>query len=428
MKRAFLLVSVLFMLFVEQARADYRWIVRVDGGLPAIQRICVSFTCTVSRGLDGSLGQLFLVTSPDSVSPATLVRSLQNQTGVSNVEPDTTATLPPLPLARPLPMAIQDSRAVDFFGGQVWNGYANQPAAQIVNTNQARTSFHVSGSGIVGVIDTGIDPNHPVFQNVLVPGYDFIRDQPGMPSELNDLASPMSPNVNAPPAYVNESTAAVLDDNSAAQIRQYAAFGHGTMVSGVVHMVAPTARIMPLKAFRADGSGYLSDIIRAIYYGTSNGVRVMNMSFSTSNNSKELKRALDQASKSGVIAVASVGNDGQSIVAYPAAFDSVMGVASTDYMDQRSSFSNYGQSLVWVAAPGEAIVSTFPFGTYAASWGTSFSAPFVAGASALLLELLPNCSPTQAASAISNARRLGPEMGYGRLDVYRAAAAITSAR
>jgi len=44
----------------------------------------------------------------------------------------------------------------------------------------------------------------------------------------------------------------------------------------------------------------------------------------------------------------------------------------------RSSFSNYGDAVVWVAAP-ESIVTTYPFSTYAAGWGTSFSAPFVSG-------------------------------------------------
>ncbi len=128
-----------------------------------------------------------------------------------------------------------------------------------------------------------------------------------------------------------------------------------------------------------------------------------------------------------MISVASAGNDGQEILVYPAAFDDVMGVASTGYTDQRSWFSNYGGG-VWVAAPGEAIISTYPFSTYAASWGTSFSAPFVSGGAALLLDIRPDCNQTQAASAISNARQLGPELGYGRLDVYEAVRALVNSR
>jgi len=158
--------------------------------------------------------------------------------------------------------------------------------------------------------------------------------------------------------------------------------------------------------------------------GTRKRAKVLNSNFSTPNYSQELRRALDNAAANGVISVGSAGNDGEQILVYPAALDNVMGVASTDYFDQRSSFSNYGSSLVWVAAPGEAIISTYPFGTYAVSWGTSFSAPFVSGVAALLLDIRSDCSQKQAATAISNAKKLGPELGYGRLDVYQAVRAI----
>jgi subtilisin family serine protease len=298
----------------------------------------------------------------------------------------------------------------------------------VIGLRVARTTFNVFGSGIVGAIDTGIDASHPALQGVVISGYDFTRDAPGIPSESSDLTQPLSPNVNgSSPVRVNESTAAVLDQNSAVVLSPYRAFGHGTLVSGVIHLVAPTARIMPLKAFRADGTGALSDVIRAIYYGAQNGAKILNMSFSTPNDSGELRRALDFAANTGVISVASAGNDGQPILVYPAGLDNVMGIASTDYMDQRSSFSNYGQPLVWVAAPGEAIISTYPFGAYAASWGTSLSAPFVSGVAALLLDIR-DCNQAQAAQAISNARRLGPELGYGRLDVYQAVLAFINSR
>src|SRR5207245_126512 len=72
---------------------------------------------------------------------------------------------------------------------------------------------------------------------------------------------------------VNQASVAVLDQASVAVLdgTQYAAFGHGTMVAGVVHLVAPTARIMPLKAFTADGQGYTSSILRAVYYASLKG-------------------------------------------------------------------------------------------------------------------------------------------------------------
>jgi subtilisin family serine protease len=212
-------------------------------------------------------------------------------------------------------------------------------------------------------------------------------------------------------AVVNESTAAVLDGGP------YGAFGHGTMTAGIVHLVAPTAKIMPLKAFSADGSGYLSNIIRAAYYATNNGAKIISMSFSFSSSSNEMTKAINYANSKGVICVASVGNSGENVNVYPAALNHVMGVASVSDFGTRSSFSNYG-SDVWVAAPGEAIITTYPYGTYSAGWGTSFSAPFVSGTAALLVGISRNVNQQSAAAAIANAQWISSDMGNGLLNSY----------
>jgi len=113
---------------------------------------------------------------------------------------------------------------------------------------------------------------------------------------------------------------------------------------------------------------------------------------------------------------------------YPAGLTNVMGVASTNDQDQRSTFSNYGDQIVWVAAPGEAIVTTYPFGTYAAGWGTSFSAPMVSGTVDLIRQANPSASEMQAALAVAQAQfLLDFGMGNGRIDMYRALASVDTA-
>jgi len=442
--------ALVALLWAAPAKADTRVIVRTTAGLGPLQLLCaLPATCTVVGGaLDGGLGQVFLVTSPLDLT--SLLNLLKNLTGFVGAEVDQVLSLVPVSalnqLPAPLPAGLlQDRNLVPLFPNStttVWNSYANQPAAGVVKVSQAQSQFGVTGNAIVADIDTGVDPSHPALQGALLEGFDFTQNKAGA-SELNDLTlsdflvypPPACSSSTCPsPAKVNQSTAAVLDQSTAAVLDgkvKYAAFGHGTMVMGVIHLVAPTAQLLPLKAFHADGTGSLSDILRAIYYAVQNSANVINMSFDFKTASTELQNALDYASRLNVICGASAGNDGAKETVYPAALQTaVMGVASVGStpvtMDTRSSYSNFGNSIVWVAAPGEAIVTTYPFSTYAAGWGTSFSAPFVSGGGALLRGLQTNIGEPQAAAAIANAQTLNPslELGHGRLDLVMALAAL----
>jgi subtilisin family serine protease len=413
---------VFFGLWSSPAAADNRFIVRAPSGLTSLQQVCLVLGCNVSGGLDGSLGKLFLVTAPGFIDPNTFLQTLRSQPGVAHVELDAllkvmqaTATAPP--------SGLSDNTPVDYFGATVIHGYVSQPAISIIRLRDTQTTFAVSGAGTVAVIDTGVDPTHPVLQSVLVPGYNFISNV-GSASELADV-NQSSIGSGASPAMVNQSTAAVLDPASAFNLQQpqYQAFGHGTMVSGIIHLVAPTAFIMPLKAFKADGTGYLSDVLRAIYFAVQNGARVINMSFSFSTYSSEVARATKYAVRHQAICVSSAGNDGKEEMVYPAALADVMGVASTTNNDTLSTFSNFGEDLVWVAAPGEGIITTYPFGTFGAGWGTSFSAPFVSGAAALLLNVSTSFNESSAERSLAHAVWISPDLGNGRVDLYQAVGA-----
>src|SRR5438094_7812540 len=263
------------------ASRQNRLIVRSTLEVQPLQAACdpplIAPLCTVVGGLGDPLGQLFLITS--SLDLDGLLDLPGNPLGIVRAEVDQLLNLFPVGalnvLPSPLPADLMSDRTPVPYpnsGGTVWNSYANQPAAQKVRVSDAQSQFGVSGSGIVADIDTGVDPTHPALQSVLLPGYDFTRNQPGG-SELTDISSSSCPFTSCPPppcpscssAPVNQSTAAVLDQSTAAVLDgndQYAAFGHGTMVMGVIHLVAPTAQLLPLKTFKSDGTGSLSDILR----------------------------------------------------------------------------------------------------------------------------------------------------------------------
>jgi subtilisin family serine protease len=421
MKRSCFAVVILVALMAQQAAADTRVIVRNTLGSFAMNLTCSLLGCKVQRGLGDPNAQLFLITVPSVLNPVTFLVKLVLQPGIAGVEIDQQGGVMEAS-AGAVPSALTDNAPYNYYGTTVKHGYVFQPATSIVRLGDTQTKWGTTGAGTVAVIDTGVDPDHPVLKAVLVGGYDFTRNVSGANEKGDVTQSTVAVLDNAQPGYVNQSTVAVLDQSTVAVLddQKYIAFGHGTMTSGVIHLVAPSAKIMPLKAFNADGSGYVSDVMRAIYYAQKNGATVINMSFSFPTYSPELKNAINFVSSRGVVCVASAGNDGSPALVYPASLPNVMGIASTTNFDALSNFSNYGSGDVWVGAPGEGIVTTYPYGTYAAVWGTSFSAPFVSGTAALLDGVSASSNQATSSSSVSNAQPLGPDLNNGRLDVYKA--------
>jgi hypothetical protein len=440
MKRTLSICLILLALLATgtSASAQNRYIVRTKGGLSSVLRLCLTANCQVQGSLDGNIGQTFLVTSTNNLLSSltnSLVNLVEVLLGIESVEADKLLGLPQSSINN-IPPGLYENAPVNYFGTVVTQGYATQPATQIIRLVDAQQGFNVTGSGIVAVIDTGVDVNHPALYPVLLPGYDFTRNQPGASEWLDvpQLAGQTLSNnsQNNQPAFVQQSSVAILDQSSVAILDNgggsYTDFGHGTMTTGLVHLAAPTAKILPLKAFSANGTGYVSNIVAALYYAAAHNAQVVNMSFDLPTQSQALTQAISYANQQGLILVAAAGNEGTSAPVYPAALNpNVMGIASTTDWDTRSTFSNYGSIDVWIAAPGEYVISTFPGGTFAASSGTSFSSPLVAGSADLLLTTRQGLNQANASSAFAHAVQLTPDLNHGRLDVYQAISAWVNA-
>ena len=398
---------------------------------------------TVIKELFDGANCVMLVTSP-SANISGVENEVESDLRVVSMEPQQRASLPELS-SLTQPTLTQSSTSildglpgrtlVTFFGSTVPSNYISQSATSIIRLDDARATTHLTGNGVVAIIDTGADPSHPALASILLPGYDFTRDIAGS-SELADLSPAMAAQLQQSStsildaqntlllntsalAILNQSSTSILDQSSTSILDStLAEFGHGTMTAGIVHLVAPTAQIMPLKAFHADGSSNLSDIIRAIYYAADHGANVISMSFSLGQPSPGLQAAIQYALGKNLILIASSGNDGLKTLVYPASYGGVQGIGSTSNTDVRSTFSNYGSGVVMFAAPGEGVVTTYPGNSYAAGWGTSFSAPMVAGAAALVLQAKPTAKSGDINNVLSKAQKVN-DMGYGRIDLFQ---------
>lgn len=256
-----------------------------------------------------------------------------------------------------------------------------------------------TGEGIkIAVIDSGVMVDHPDLQENMLPG-----------------------------ACYTDTTGEVTDN-----------YGHGTFAAGMIAAglngigtvgAAPQAKIVPLKCFE-EKSGKLSYLVSAIRDAVDvYGCKIINMSLGTTTNSELLEEAVNYALGKGCILVAAVGNDGNAVLNYPAAYDGVIGVGSVDSTKAVSAFSQRNGSVMLVA-PGEKVVSTYNNGGYAAWSGTSFAAPLASAAAAVLLGFDDTLESAEMASLLKTyAEDLGDagydtSYGYGLLDLGRCVRAL----
>jgi type VII secretion-associated serine protease mycosin len=250
-------------------------------------------------------------------------------------------------------------------------------------------------SVIVAVLDTGIDLNHPDLRGKLAEGRNFV----------DESAAP--------------------DDD----------VGHGTHVAGIIAATVDNMegvaglswynRVMPVKVLDSTGAGSTYSVAQGIIWATDQGARVINMSLGNYVDAEFLHDAIRYAYDRDVVLIAATGNDNTEQPGYPAAYPEVFAVAATDWNNEKSVFSNYGD-YVDVAAPGESIASTYYQQQYAALSGTSMASPHVAALAAMIRSVNPDLTNEEVMEIMrQTATDLGEPgkdkyYGYGLIDVKRA--------
>ncbi len=262
---------------------------------------------------------------------------------------------------------------------------------EMISASEAARIGCVGQEVTVGVIDSGVYC-HPDLLDSIKPGYNYIKKN-------DDVTDNM---------------------------------GHGTFVSGLIAAnagelgalgIAPKANIIPLKCFDLGYTTRVSQICNAIYDAVDvYNCDIINMSLGITSYSAKLFEAVNYAVENGVVIVAAVGNKGTQTLYYPAAFENVIGVGSVNENYERSSFSEYNES-VFVMAPGEKVMSTDTNGSYRTDSGTSFAAPIVSGMVAVMMNIDSDLTYETAAEYLKNsAVDLGDEgydiyYGHGLVDV-----------
>jgi subtilisin family serine protease len=308
---------------------------------------------------------------PDGRSVSSVIRALEADPSIVSVQPN----------------YVYNTQQSSTSGGD---------PAQYALTKLRLNEAHGVSTGhkvLVAVIDSGIDGSHPELQGA-------------------------------------------LEDEFAANSAAEKIHSHGTGVAGVIAAhgrlrgAAPGVRILAVRAFggaTASAEGTTFHVLKGLNWATERGARVINMSFAGPFD-PALARLIADARGKGAILIAASGNAGpKSPPLYPAADPNVIAVAATDADDNLFAKSVRGPHIA-IAAPGVDILTTAAGGSYQVVSGTSFSAAYVSGIAALLLERRPKLRPEAVRRILlTTAHDLGPagrddQFGEGLADALGALA------
>ena len=168
--------------------------------------------------------------------------------------------------------------------------------------------------------------------------------------------------------------------------------GHGTSVAGIIAAkdnqegitgINSNVELYSARVLDSRNKAPIHLVVQAIEWAVEKKVNIINLSFTTSRDSKELRDAVERAYDAGILLIASTANKGKA--EYPAAYDCVMAVGSVDSNGNVSTFSS-SNNQIEITAPGEKILSTDVFDTLSVHSGTSLAAAHVTGVASLLWE------------------------------------------
>lgn len=271
------------------------------------------------------------------------------------------------------------------------------------------------GLGVtVAVLDTGIDFGHPLFAGRIAPGgYDFVED--------DDFA---------------EDTSDGLDNDGDGYFDD--GFGHGTMVSSIVTLVAPDAYLLPIRVLDDEGRGDVFGIIRGVRLARERAVDVINMSFGMPGSISILQTEMERARAEGIVMVSGAGNENLEQEYFPGGSSQVFMVTALDSLDRKADFADYDDDVL-VSAPGAGVRGAFPGGGWALGSGCSFATPFVTGEVALIRAIAPYLNVDQIESRVeagvdpiysipgNEPYADGQLLGSGRIDLVDALAGLQTA-
>lgn len=431
-----LLVFLVFWVSLGTATAQHRWIVSVPFTQGPTARHFPSFLPSPAGirsvnafSTDATL--LYVITSFDTASTQGYLDSLYQKSMITYFEKDAVGygagrlATPPNDPGYPLQWYVENNG--DF---EAAYGIPSLPHAD-ASVAEAWHTTHGTSEVTVAILDSGVLPDHPEFENRLftnpkeVPENSMDDDRNGYPDDTHGWD------------FVNNDRQPD-DDN-----------GHGTSVAGIIAANGDNGfgisgidwhcRILVCKVLDQDRMGFHSNWARAIYYAIEQGADIINMSLTSLENTRTLQEAVEYAQKRGILIVSSTGNNGSDIDRYPAAYPSVLSVGSTDPDDQRSTSlggtgvgGNFGDYMD-VVAPGNFIYSLTHTSFEPRLWsGTSMSCAVVTGVASLLLAVDDQLTGDQLKTILirTAADRVGsPEedisgwdryYGFGRIDAARA--------